>query len=404
MRLSGCLSIILFNIFISGFGQIYSTSAVFSENTEYASPDPVFFFSSIQGQMLSCDGPNSLETYTFEWTKYNSTNNTWSQSIQNQTGSSSQIIVTGIGGYQVRVTGSGVDNIYRCWAFEPLLNETQITVADETCFYLDLLAKSDSLPLVYYNPSSGTPIYINYGRIYNWTASTGTTLPQGALITMEAPVEDTKFEINVIDKFGNQSSANMNYTAIAVKAKYKWEEVKLEVPQEIHTLVEGSAPIEVRFEDESKGNITKWDWDFGNNTSHALERNPFYVFTTYGTYTVILRVINDLSGCESISEDNLEVVVTESILKAPNTFTPNGDGANDEFRVVYHSIKNYRITVFNRWGRKVYESTNPAEGWDGTVGNSLAPPGVYFYYIEAEGYLKNEKHKLSGPIHLIRGK
>jgi gliding motility-associated-like protein len=62
------------------------------------------------------------------------------------------------------------------------------------------------------------------------------------------------------------------------------------------------------------------------------------------------------------------------------------------------------MIIFNRWGRKVYVSTDPEKGWDGSIGNGQAPPGVYFFTIEAEGYDEDEKHKLSGPVHLIRDK
>lgn len=98
------------------------------------------------------------------------------------------------------------------------------------------------------------------------------------------------------------------------------------------------------------------------------------------------------------------VTITEMAVEAPNAFTPNNDGANDEFRVYYRSVRKFSMVIFNSWGRKVYESTDPSLGWDGTIGNQVAEPGVYFYVIEAEGYNPNEKKKLQGPVHLIRGK
>ncbi|WP_157482793.1 gliding motility-associated C-terminal domain-containing protein [Geofilum rubicundum] len=170
-----------------------------------------------------------------------------------------------------------------------------------------------------------------------------------------------------------------------------------------NTAIEGSAPLEIRFTDESKGHITAWEWDFGNAT--AVERDPFHLFTVVGVHKVSLRVANTMTefACES-TDSVLTVSITEMELEAPNTFTPNGDGANDEFRIYYKSVKNFSMVIFNRWGRKVYESTDPAEGWDGTIANGMADPGVYFYVIEAEGYNRNEKKKLQGPIHLIRGK
>lgn len=386
------------------FSQLSAPESIYSELTDYPSPDPIFYFSNIQSQILSCQGPDASEIYTFTWSRHNAQNNSWSTELQTQTGNSSSIVISEAGGYQVRVTGSGVDNTYRCWAFAPALYDTQLEVPYADCFDLDLRALNDSLPLIYYNPVSGAAIAVNYGRVYNWSSSTDLTFNTGAFQAIDAPVEDTRIDILVNDKFGGQSTGSLDFTALAVEAGYLSEIMKADVPQEIHSEAEGSAPIEVRFTDESKGNITGWEWRFGDS-GVAFDRNPFFVFTALGKDTVSLRVINQTSGCESVSEENLVVNIVGYELAVPNVFTPNGDGQNDEFRVVYRSLKKYSIIIYNRWGRKVYESTNPAEGWDGTVGGGLAPPGVYFYYIEAESYNKDEQVKpRKGPIHLIRGK
>ncbi len=399
------LFLLLFTTF--GFnkvlGQITAPSSIYSEFTAYTNPDPVYYFTSVEMQTISVQGPNPSNTYTFEWTRHRASDNTWSQPALVQVGSNSQLVINEIGGYQVRITGPGVDLIYRCWVFEPELGNAGITVVASTCFYLDLKANADTVPLVYYNPANGNPGYVNYNRNYSWKASVGPSLQAKSLIALNAPVENTRFNVTVSDKFGNQVTASYDFTAIAVLSKYKSEIIKKEVPQEAHSIVEGSAPIEVRFQDESKGNISAWEWRFGRS-GVAFNRNPFYVFTAIGKDTVYLKVINRLSGCESISVDPLVINVVGSLLEVPNVFTPNDDGANDEFRVVYRSLKKFHIVILNRWGRKVYESSNPAEGWDGSFSGALAPPGVYFYYIEAEGYEPGEKHTRKGSIHLIRGK
>ena len=75
----------------------------------------------------------------------------------------------------------------------------------------------------------------------------------------------------------------------------------------------------------------------------------------------------------------------ESLLEVPNAFSPNGDGINDEFRVVFKSLKTYNIVIFNRWGRVVYKSNDPSKGWDGKIGRNVAASGTYYYVIEATG-------------------
>ena len=97
---------------------------------------------------------------------------------------------------------------------------------------------------------------------------------------------------------------------------------------------------------------------------------------------------------------------------------------NDEFRVVYRSIKEYNIWIYNRWGHLVYKSNDPAKGWDGTIGGRPAAEGAYYYVIRAlgtdaeMGYMMKPKYtkklkkqdlpigvyQLSGDINLLRGK
>ena len=121
------------------------------------------------------------------------------------------------------------------------------------------------------------------------------------------------------------------------------------------------------------------------------------------------------------------VAVAESYLAVPNVFTPNGDGKNDEFRVAYRSLRDFHIWVYNRWGKLVYESTDPAKGWDGNINGRPAAEGAYFYVVRAMGtdadknasfmmkasYNKKKLnadesvlgiYQMSGDINLLRGK
>jgi len=80
-------------------------------------------------------------------------------------------------------------------------------------------------------------------------------------------------------------------------------------------------------------------------------------------------------------------------ISMPNAFTPDNDGTNDSFAPVFHEGVEVisRLTIFNRWGQKVYESTAPNAAWDGTTGGEPAPSDVYVWLLEvlcAEGERK----------------
>lgn len=149
-----------------------------------------------------------------------------------------------------------------------------------------------------------------------------------------------------------------------------------------------------------------------------------YAFSEPGSYRVVCSV--NSFYCKPDSQE-MKVNIAESYLLVPNVFTPDGNGQNDEFRVAYRSLAEFHIWVYNRWGKLVYESTDPSKGWDGTINGRNAAEGAYFYVIRAKGtdagkdagymskisYNKKKKmqdesligiYQLSGDINLLRGK
>ena len=115
----------------------------------------------------------------------------------------------------------------------------------------------------------------------------------------------------------------------------------------------------------------------------------------------------DSLGNES---DSSQIMCAEKCLfySLPNTFTPNGDGANDLFKPYpYQFVERVLFTVFNRWGQKVFETEDPNINWDGTnFQNKLLAEGVYYYtceVYESDSDKRLEADKvLSGYIELIR--
>jgi gliding motility-associated-like protein len=98
-----------------------------------------------------------------------------------------------------------------------------------------------------------------------------------------------------------------------------------------------------------------------------------------GTYVVSL-----LGDC--IDAEGLFTVVPGNCLPAvhvPNAFSPNGDGINDVFvPVVDGPVLDYAISIHDRWGRELWRSTAPGEGWDGRAGGQDLPQGVYVWRMQ----------------------
>jgi gliding motility-associated-like protein len=68
-------------------------------------------------------------------------------------------------------------------------------------------------------------------------------------------------------------------------------------------------------------------------------------------------------------------------MEIPNVFTPNGDGNNDYFMINAKHLNSYSIVIYNRWGKKVFESNNVSQSWDG----KNVEDGTYYYIIKALG-------------------
>ena len=167
------------------------------------------------------------------------------------------------------------------------------------------------------------------------------------------------------------------------------------------TQLTGSAPLDILFKSNpNKPVATYFSWNIykGNDLIfHRTEEDHRYTFTESGTYRVNLVISNAV--CMTDTMDTI-VTVTVSKLKAPNVFTPNGDGKNDEFRVAYESIVKFDCWIYNRWGHLVYHWTDPAKGWDGTINGSPASVGAYYYIIKAVG-ADGLQYELKGDVSLI---
>jgi gliding motility-associated-like protein len=100
------------------------------------------------------------------------------------------------------------------------------------------------------------------------------------------------------------------------------------------------------------------------------------------------------------------VVVVEPICEGPyifvpTGFSPNGDGKNEVFRVRGNFIDEIYLAVYDRWGERVFETTDPAQGWDGTYKGETLPPDVYGFYVRVL-CLGGDEFIRKGNITLIR--
>ena len=185
--------------------------------------------------------------------------------------------------------------------------------------------------------------------------------------------------------------------------------------QEVNeTQYDGSAPFKATFKacPEHTGNYTPlYEWRFtrsGETTPFLVryDQDTEYEFLQSGTFSVELRV-SFVQGTDTIAyemDEPFSVAISESKLEVPNAFTPNGDGVNDVFRVKegYKSIVSFKAMVFDRWGKKLYEWTDPAGGWDGRSAGHAVPDGGYYLNIQARG-ADGKHYNIKKVINVLRG-
>ncbi len=151
----------------------------------------------------------------------------------------------------------------------------------------------------------------------------------------------------------------------------------------------GQYPLTVNFSNNSTG-AEYYAWNFGDTDTSSI-MSPTHVFELQGEYQVVMIAYNT-PGC--FTSDTLTIVVDGEV---PNIFTPNGDGSNDKFSFNKLSVSAFNAQIFNRWGKKVYEWTDPKEGWDG----SNAEAGVYYYIVQMTT-LTGKEEELHGTITLLK--
>ncbi|MBL7952721.1 MAG: gliding motility-associated C-terminal domain-containing protein [Flavobacteriales bacterium] len=85
----------------------------------------------------------------------------------------------------------------------------------------------------------------------------------------------------------------------------------------------------------------------------------------------------------------------------PNTFTPNGDGQNDVLYVRGRNVSTLEFLVFDRWGEKVFETTNINHGWDGTYKGEPVDPAVFVYHLTAD-CVDGQRYFTKGNVTVVR--
>lgn len=402
--------------------QFTATGTYKSYYKTYPGIDYLFVFDGIGAQ--SAIIYNGTNASTVKWARFDAPN----VPLILQTPNENYNIEDGTG-YLVTIDGEALP--VSIWVIDyknylPEITGLSVDGAEnEQCKELVLNVTSNIIPLQYKTPA-GTTRKID--RIFNlkyatkeWSGKDWADkemnveyfAPILKLTVSDPPLCDTKFELSG-DNFATDLGLTLAKAEITLYNAIKTEchitsaattrsELNEADRPEKSDITTASAPLEVLFASNANVPVTEfYAWQIYKDKSLLFSRtdqDQRFTFTEAGNYTVKLTVSNAV--CQF--SDSMSIKIVESGLKVPGVFTPNGDNINDEFRVAYKSIVEFRCWVFNRWQQKVFYWTDPQKGWDGKINGRPASEGAYFYIIEAVG-ADGVNHDTKGCINLLRGK
>jgi gliding motility-associated-like protein len=153
-------------------------------------------------------------------------------------------------------------------------------------------------------------------------------------------------------------------------------------------------------------NASLYEWVFQPGATGA-GRTGLHTYTQAGDYLSFLIATNEFNCSDSFA---VPIHVTRNqLIYVPNVFSPNAQNADNQVMRIYGTniaATGFEILIYNRWGTKVFESTDLTEmktnGWDGKLRNGAdLPNGVYTYYIKGQ-FFDGESFQQVGTVSLIK--
>lgn len=154
----------------------------------------------------------------------------------------------------------------------------------------------------------------------------------------------------------------------------------------------------ISFNDLSSGDPVEWIWNLDDGTI-INDKQFTYTYSDTGVYNIKLVVYNVFGCADSLFKQ--VIINPHPRIYVPNAFNPNSAHGNDKFRPVGVGIEQFKMIIYNRWGEKIFETSDMTEGWNGKIDGSPAPSGTYVYYITYTNNLL-QSEEITGTVTLIR--
>ncbi|MBK9175560.1 MAG: gliding motility-associated C-terminal domain-containing protein [Flavobacteriales bacterium] len=142
--------------------------------------------------------------------------------------------------------------------------------------------------------------------------------------------------------------------------------------------------------DPGGGSISDWSWAIDGTVFAPSASTAVWNTDWPGTFLITLTVTDEF-GCSDVA--SLWYTLIGEPIRIPNVFSPNGDGLNDAFHIENIQYYHNELTIYSRWGNKVYQVRNYKNQWKGED----LPEGTYYYVLQMD-----EGTEFSGHVTLLR--
>ncbi len=144
-----------------------------------------------------------------------------------------------------------------------------------------------------------------------------------------------------------------------------------------------------------------WNWNFGDAATSAVFNPVSHTYLDTGAYSIML-ITSTIYNCIDTAYQTI-IIEPHFLFYIPNAFTPDGDGINDSFTGKGIFIKEFEMSIFDRWGNLIYKTSDINKPWDGKAGrgSEIAQADVYVYSVKVSDF-KNAKHNYKGIVTLVR--
>lgn len=235
---------------------------------------------------------------------------------------------------------------------------------------------------------AGTDTTICYGSQATLNASTAaayftwspvsTLTNSNTLSPVAQPSATTDYVITVTDTLGCPKPVSDTVTVNVIP--------KIVVFAGNDTAVVVGQPLQLQAV-ANDGITFNFNWSPANWLNDPDIYNPIATFPSSVDSITYVVTATTGEGCVGSDAMTVKIFKTNADIFMPNGFSPNGDGKNDVFKPILVGISKLHIfSVYNRWGQRVYSTSQHDKGWDGTIHGVKQDAGTYVYMVSATDY------------------